>query len=127
MGGGPSRLHTFPSFQPHPPSDRDLSPFPHPPPRLTSSSWKIAPACLLTFSNFPLRRFRKRSLRSPYGNISFARSLIASIAPLTARMSSQPSLSKSNQAVPNPVYPRLAGPRPEAALKSSNRPDPSLT
>ena len=40
----------------------------------------------------------------------------ATIVPLTARMSSQPSLSKSNHAVPQPVYGRLDGPRPEAAL-----------
>ena len=48
-------------------------------------------------------------------------------APFTAARSRRPSLSKSSHAVPKPVNPRLAGPKPDGALRSSNSPEPSLT
>ena len=47
--------------------------------------------------------------------------------PFTESKSSRPSLSKSNQAVPNPVKGTLGAPSPEGVLRSSNSPEPSLT
>jgi hypothetical protein len=81
-----------------------LSMSPNAAPRLTSETANTAPALAVTFSKRPSPWFRNSSLRSSYGNgASVGRPLIASIAPLTVRMSSRPSLSKSSQAEPNPL------------------------
>ena len=59
----------------------------------------------VTSSNRPLPRLRNSCFRwcSGNGSLRLRSASIVWTAPLTVRMSSQPSLSKSNQAVPKPV------------------------
>ena len=88
------------------------------------SSWNTAPARAVTSSNRPLPRLRNSCFRWCSGNGSFAcaSASIVCTAPLTVRMSSQPSLSKSNQAAPKPVYGRLASAEPDARAPVVERP-----
>ena len=82
-----------------------LSTSPNAAPRLTSESSKTAPASPLTSAKRPLPRLRNNWFRWCRGNGSFARASASTvrISPFATSRSSQPSLSKSNHPVPNPV------------------------
>src|SRR5713226_6395578 len=117
----PASLPTTTSTSP------SLSMSPNAAPRPDSDNMNAAPARSVTFSNRPLPRLRDSTFRWSYGNGWFDRRSLATIVPFTMSRSSHPSLSKSNHAVPQPVYGRLNAPSDDAALASRNLPDPSLT
>ena len=84
----------------------------------------VVPGSGLAATNDPLRISRPVNMTKDdlaptrtYGSpFLLARFMFSFTSPLTDRMSSQPSLSTSNQAVPKPVYGRLGRRMPNRML-----------